>query len=431
VAQSSDAIVAPKPRHDRFSALGNPLYRRYWLGGFASVGATQLLILGQGWLVFELTSSPLYLGYLGAAASIPNIVMSLFGGAIADRFDKRLLLLGTSALISLLLLGLCLLDASGRVAVWHVLLISAAISFVQGFDWPARQSIFPLLIDREHMISAVALNSFVWQSTRMAMPAIGGILIAVSDTWVLFALGAAGFAAMFFVILSLDVNAAGKRVGDTLSSIVEGVRFIATEPIFRVLIPLTFANAFLGASYMQIMPAFAEMLDAGEQGYGYLISATGVGSVAGALLVGWFQNAERIGWIMLASLAVSACLVLLFAAATALFALSPAGLPVAICIILAASMANSIFMIASITVLQLRVPDELRGRAMGIQAMSYSMIPLGGLTTGALAALYSAPIAIAINIAVLLAIVLWVTLRFPVIRDLNGEHVTAAHSAKP
>ena len=130
-------------REGRFSALQNPAYRRYWLGSFASVGATQLLVLGQGWLVFKLSGSPLTLGYLGAAIAIPNIMMTLFGGLLADRVSRKHLLLATSLISSVLLIILTLLDVSGLITVWQVLLIAALFSLNSGVDWPARQAVFP------------------------------------------------------------------------------------------------------------------------------------------------------------------------------------------------------------------------------------------------------------------------------------------------
>ena len=156
----------------RYPALGFPLYRRYWLASLASVGATQLINLGQGWLIYELTGSALHLGLLGAAAALPNIVMTLLGGVVADRFDRRRIMMATSSSIGSLLLVLAWLDMSGQVSVWHVLTIAALVSLITGIDWPARIALYPALIDRSAFLSAVALNSFIWQVTRMAMPAL-------------------------------------------------------------------------------------------------------------------------------------------------------------------------------------------------------------------------------------------------------------------
>ena len=131
--------------------------------------------------------------------------MMIFGGVIADRFDKRRILMLTSIATALALVVLALLDFSEVVRVWHVLFIAALISLITGLDWPTRSALFPLLVERPAYMSAVALNAFIWQSTRMMIPALGGLLLAYTDTWVVFALGAAGFTVMFGVLASLHV----------------------------------------------------------------------------------------------------------------------------------------------------------------------------------------------------------------------------------
>ena len=140
-------------------ALGHSGYRRFWFASLASVGGYQLQVLGQGWLVFKLTGSALNLGLLGAAMATPAILMSLFGGVLADRVDKRSLIVATSLATGSLLLLLAMLDARGIVQVWHVYAVAAAIGLISGIEWPTRQAVFPLLIEREQMTSAVALNS--------------------------------------------------------------------------------------------------------------------------------------------------------------------------------------------------------------------------------------------------------------------------------
>ncbi len=414
----------------RLSALSHPQYRRYWLGSFASVGATQLMVMGQGWLVYELSKSAMNLGYLGAAASIPTIAMTLFGGSLADVLDNRFVLMTTSLLVGFLLLVLAILDYSETVAVWHVLLIAGLIALVSGFDWPTRQAIFPLLIDQKDMMSAVALNSIIWQSCRMMMPAFGGILIAHSDTWLVFLLCSVGFFVMFLVVsglkVSLPVNA--KVMGSTLAQISEGVRFIAGNYLFAILIPLSFAGMFFGTSYMQLMPAFSDLLQTDGTGYGYLISATGIGAVAGTILVGSFQHSSRLGIIMLVSCALAAALIYVFALVTAFAAELPGAYLIALVSVFTISVCSSVFMITSLTVLQLEVPDEIRGRVMGIHGITYSMIPLGGLLAGAIATVSSAPVAISVGGTVYLAIVLWIAVCRPKIRRIDGRGLSAGIS---
>lgn len=405
-----------------FDALRFPRYRAYFLASLASVGGTQLVMLAQAWLVFELSGSALQLGYLGAAASIPNIAMSLFGGVLADRFDKRRLLMLTSALTALLLFVLAVLDLTGLVRVWHVLLIAAGVALIQGIDWPARVSVFPALIDREFMMSAVALNSVVWQVTRMAMPALGGLLMAATDTWVLFALGGGGALVMTTVMAAIGITIPGTASESAIRQVSAGFRFIFGTPLFRSLLLLSYVGTFFGSSYTQIMPAFAALLEAGETGYGYLISAGGVGSMLGTLAVSNLQRHPQLGWVMLGCSAASALSLMGFAWLVALGGPTLVFLA-ALALVTVAALFASMFMISSMTVLQLTVPDHLRGRVMGIHAITYSMIPLGGLFVGALASASSPVIALVLSASAYLALVVAVALLLDVVRGIDGTRL--------
>lgn len=386
--------------------MGFATYRRYWFASFASVGATQLIALGQGWLIFELTGSALQLGVLGAAASIPNIVMTLFGGVLADRFDKRQILRTTSALITALLLILAWLDYSGAVEVWHVITIAALFSLITGLDWPARVAIYPHLIERHAFMSAVALNSFIWQSTRMAIPALGGLLIYLADTWLIFTLSAAGFFTMFIVISGIHVKLPEPTEHSPLQQLAQGLSFILHNSLFKWLIGLTFAGMFLSQSYVQILPVFADAMDMAEQGFGYLLSAGGLGSIVGTLIVGGMHEDKPIGQYMLAGAALS-----VFALAAFVIAASMGWFTGALLGVFAAAAFSSVYMIISMTILQMRVPDDLRGRVMGIHTMGYSLVPLGGLFLGWLAETTGAGAAVlyAAGFYLLVVLVVWLS----------------------
>lgn len=400
---------------ERYPALKFPRFRRYWLASFASVGATQLITLGQGWLIFELSGSALQLGVLGAAAAVPNIVMTLIGGVIADRFDKRVILMCTSGLTAALLGLLAWLDYSDLVSVWHVFSIAAAVSMITGLDWPVRVSIYPQLVDRPAFMSAVALNSFIWQATRMAMPAVGGIIIAVSDTWVVFAVGAAGFLVMAVVISGIHVSVSKLAEASPLQQIAEGVRFIWTQDLFKWLIILTFVGMFFANSYVQIMPIFADLMSSGETGFGYLLSAGGVGSVLGTLLMGGVHKYARLGLVMLGGAALSVVSLMLFA----LFAAAGWFYP-ALLMTFAASVFAAVFMVSSMTVLQLTVPDELRGRVMGIHTIGFSLSQLGGLFLGVLAETTGATNAVLIGGTIFLLSIVAIGVLTTSIRGLDG-----------
>ena len=379
--------------------------------------------MGLGWLVYELSSSSLALGYLGAAAGLPAIVTTLFGGALADQIDKRMLLIVTSVLIAVLLALLAYLDWAGIVQVWQVIAIAGAISVITGFDWPARQSIFPSLIERKDMMSAVALTTVIWQATRMVMPALGGLIIAISDTWLLFAFCSAGFFLMFLILLNLKVApSAAATQQSTGSQIVEGIRFIITNRNFLILISLSYAVFFFASSYMPLMPAFSDMLNVDEKGYGYLLSITGVGAVVGTVISGSLQKSPRLGIAMLLSALIFCVFVYLFALVCWL-GISGA-FYFALGILFSASIFSSIFMVTTTTILQLEVPEQLRGRVMGFHGISYSLFPLGALLVGTIANVSNPSVGISISTTIFVAYLLWVLVTQPGINKIDGRALT-------
>ena len=413
----------------RFGALRNQRYRRFWLGSAASVGGFQLLIMGQGWLVYELSGSPLHLGFLGAASSIPTIAVALAGGVIADRVDRRRMLIATSSTIAALLAVLAVLDGSGVVAVWHVLVIAGAIALVAGLDFPSRQAFFPSLIPREHMMSAVALNSMLWQGSRIVLPGIGGVLIALTDTWAVFAAGALGFIAMARVMASIAPTPAVDvplAVGHSGRQFVDGIRFIASHRLFWVLILLTYAATFFGISYIQLMPAFARLLGVGETGYGILLSATGIGAIAGNLIIAPLQRSPRLGRLLLAALMGGAAAIVAFTLCVALLPGRPVGYLLALGCGMLVAMCMSMSFVTSMTQLQLAVPEALRGRVMGIYSICFSLVPLGGLLGGVVAAATSPPFAAALNAGVLALVVAVLAVTQPFIRRLDGGSTALA-----
>jgi len=273
----------------------------------------------------------------------------------------------------------------------------------------------------------VALNSIIWQSCRMIMPAMGGLIIAFTDTWVVFLLCSAGFLTMFIVIAGLKLNLPRPVIdGSTLNQVAEGLRFILHDRLFLVLISLSYAGMFFANAHMQLMPAFARSLEVTETGYGYLISATGIGSVIGTIIVGSVQQSRHLGKIILGAAAASAFCIYAFCLATGFSATIPFAYLLSMSAVLLASMFSSIFMICQMTVLQLKVPDHLRGRVMGFHGITYSLMPLGGLFAGSIAAVSSPPVAIAVGASCYLLIIAFIAVSQREIRRIDAAELTTA-----
>lgn len=348
--------------------------------------------MGQGWLIYELSGSALMLGLLGFCIAAPNLLVTLFGGVLADRLNKKYLLAATALGNGLAVTWLAILVLFGQAETWHVLLTAALMSFVNGLDWPVRVAIYPQLVPRRGYLSAIALNSFVWQVTRMVAPAIGGFLLKQVGTGWMFMVAATGFAVMTATMLLLHVEHLRNEIRQSpFADLTEGINFAFTQPLFRYLLLLTFVSMLFCNSHVQIMPFFVELLNGSETAYGLLLASGGFGAIVGAAMIGGRTRQDQIGSVLAVSALVAASLTFGFALVTYWgFFLT------ALVFQFLSAVFVSIFTIGSMTVLQLRVPNRLRGRVMGIHTMGYSMIPLGGLIIGYLVELSTVLIAMGI-----------------------------------
>jgi len=384
------------------------------------VGAIQIVTMAQGWLIVDkLGGSTVDIGILGGATAIPTILISLFGGVLADRVDRRKLIIAVSLASTVLLMLLAILDATNTVLIWHVVVIASAQGLVMGFDGPVRSSYFPLLIERKHMSSAVVLGTVMWQFSRLVTPIIGGILITYGGTQSVFFVGVLGWASMLLVMISLKVSSpAADKSRNVLGDIVEGVRFILSRRDFVLLIGLTYSTHFFGMQYLQLMPFFAKRFGREADGFGIMLSALGLGALAGTFTVGNVRANPRVGYFMLGG-------TLTFTAAVISFAFAPS-FYVALIFLFLGGLSNTIFFVVAMTTLQLRVPERMRGRVMGIYTITFSFIPLGGVMGGIIASVYDERIAVAVGAAILASIFVFVGITQPTIRNLNGKNLDEA-----
>ena len=400
---------------EKSGALSNNKYRRYWLGSLASVGAIQIATMAQGWLIVDkLGGSALDIGFLGGATAIPTVLVSLFGGVLADRIDRRKLIIAVSIASTSLLLLLAILDSTNLIEIWHVVLIASVQGLVTGFDGPVRSAYFPLLIERKHMASAVMLSSVMWYLARLVTPVIGGLIIANGGTETVFYVGVVGWISMLMVMISLKVSsppAANTR--NVLEDIVEGIRFILSRRDFVLLIGLTYATHFFGMMYLQLMPLFVQRLGREADGYGLLLSVGGLGALAGTVLVGRIKSHPRIGYIMLGTSLSFAPLITGFAFAPTFY--------IALALLFLSGVVNTIFFIVAMTTLQLRVPENMRGRVMGIYTITFSLIPLGGMVGGGIASVYDERVAVFLGASILATIFVIVGITQPIVRNIDGS----------
>ena len=413
-------VAQRRPGLQVFTALRHSGFRSFWMGMVASVLGFQIMTVAQGWLIYDLTDSELALGYVGLAAGLPAIALTLFGGVIADRVNQRILLMATQTISSLGMLALAMLTLLGLVEPWHIVASAFLIGSVQAFDAPTRQALFPHLINREDMLNAVALNSMVWQGTRVIGPAIGGVIIGTQ-------LGVSpGFFAPFlgFLLMAIMVSMLRlppiRRAGGSslFHDMAQGINFVRTNTIFAYLISMTFFNSIFGMSYIFLLPVFArDIFEVGSSGLGILHAISGTGAVLGTLITASLGNFRHKGWLILGGAVLFGAFLMLFAASGYFFV----SFPLSLVFIFFSGISASIYMVTLMSTLQLLVPDELRGRVMGIYGMTWSLLPVGAMQAGAIAEFTSAPLAVAVGggAVILFAVVMGLGNRQ--VRDLSRE----------
>ena len=245
------------------------------------------------------------------------------------------------------------------------------------------------------MVSAVALNSTLWQGTRIVAPAIAGLIIAATNTAVSIYIAAGGFLTMALVVFALEVpRIESGATGSAVEDMLEGLRFIKESSVFSFLIGMTFFNSFFGMAYVMLMPKFADdILGQGPQAYGVLLSAGGVGSLITTLWLGTRGAFRQKGLVLIGG-------AVMFGLSVAAFGLTSryvGSYPLAMALMFTSGVFNSMYMISIMSSLQMLVPDRLRGRVMGFYGMTWSIMPLGGMQGGAIASVIGAPAAIAVG----------------------------------
>ena len=394
------------------AALQSRNYRLFASGQIFSLVGTWMQTVAQSWLVYRLTDSALLLGLTGFASQIPVFLLAPLGGVIADHLDRRRILIATQATMMILALMLAAITLSGAVEVWHIFTLAALLGLANAFDIPARQAFVVSLVDRASLPNAIALNSSMFNGARLLGPAVAGAVVAtVGEGWC-FLLNGISYVAVIGALLKIDARRRRGIIaaGSAWDRVVEGFAFSWRTPPVRALLLLLGLVSLMGMPYSVLMPVFADrVLGGGPSAYGLLMSAAGLGALAGAGTLALRRDVRGLGrWIALSAAGFGVCLVL-FSFSRSLW-LSAA-------LLVPAGFFMMLEMASSNTLIQAMVPDRLRGRVMSVYSMMFmGMAPLGALMAGMLAEPIGAPATVALGGIVCVAGGIWFGTRLPSLR---------------
>src|SRR5438094_2808587 len=426
-AEALDEATAADP--GRTSALAALLYRDFrlfWIGLLVSNIGTWMQQFGLGWLVVQLAIrdvtpqlAPLYLGLVGLARAIPGLAFGLFGGVVADRADRRRLLIVTQSSAAILATVLGVLTISGSINIVEVVLISALNSIIFSFDAPTRQAMVPRLVSDRHLMSAIGLNSAAFNGATLVGPLVGGLLIipfGVGGLMIINALSYLAIVAALFLMRPQPVIEYGPRLS-LLESIREGLRFIRHDPVLRWVVALSVATALFTRPYIQLLPAEAQFLGLGAIELSWLLAASGSGALVGALLTASLGTWKRRGALLVTAALAHGTLLMLFGTQrTVLGAMVFVGLT---------SLAVMVYLGMANTLMQTRTPDALRGRVMSVQTMVFiGFMPLGQMVLGSVGTLVGINNAFLVGGIIVTAVAGYAALRVSALRE-------AVASARP
>lgn len=370
-----------------FKAFTYRDYRLLWAGAFTSSVGTWMQTVAQNWLILTLTGSPFYLGLSAFLQEAPFLLFSLFGGVLADRVDRRRILLGSQAVQLSTAFLLAALVALGRVHVWHILVLSLVVGLAQSFGGPAYQALVPTLVDREDLPNAVALNSIQFNLARVIGPVLGGWAFYALGAAACFALNGVSFLAVIAALLFLKRGAltGPPETGSVLESLRAGVTVVHNSKPLRGLVGIAFLSSFCALPLVTFLPVFARDVFARDvKGYSELLAAFGLGAVVGALAVAGLASVAHRGRVGVTMLAVFGILSIAFAASR--------NLTLSFVVLFLAGAAMVAVFATFMTLVQTNVEEGMRGRVVSVYSLAFrGAMPLGNLTAGVLATVITAP----------------------------------------
>ena len=400
---------------EAFASFGHRNYRLWYVGQAASLVGTWMQFTAQGFLVFQLTHSSAFLGYVGFASGAPIWLFTLVGGVVSDRMPLRNLLLITQTTMMILAIILAALSFLGHIQPWHIVLLAFGLGVANSFDAPARQAFVVELVERKDLGNAIALNSTMFNLGAAIGPAIAGVVYAVLGPGWCFTINGASFIAVISALLMmrLKVKPLRVRTDSAFADLKSGLRYVVSHPTIRILIAVTMMTTIFGMSFAILLPAWSVKILGGDSTTnGFLQSARGVGSLIGALMIASLARFKIKGKLLTLGSLIFPVLLLVWSAMR--------WLPLSLLLLVGVGWGTMLVLNISNILGQLHVPDQLRGRVMSIYTLVFfGMFPLGALLSGTVAEVIGEPTTVALEALVTIAFggVLW--LYVPQLRALE------------
>jgi MFS family permease len=399
-----------------WSVLRQRDFRLLCLGLLVSNTGTRVQQLAQNWLLWELTHSAWALGLYGLFRTVPFLVVSLYAGVLADRLDRRRLLVWSNSVSMVYPLALGTLVALGRVEPWHIYLMALLSATADSFDNPARQALIPTLVPRAQLMSALSLMNGLRRIATLVGPSLGGLIVLWLGTAGAFYVNGLSYGAVVLAALLMRAPLPSPSTASTRawSMVREGLAYVRQHELLGTLLAVE-TVVTLCTSYQAIMPVFADdVLGVGPAGLGLLMSAPGLGAVLGSVALVSRGDVRAKGRWLLVSGGLFGMSLLAFALSRD-FVLSLAALVVVGCM-------DAVYAAVRNTIVQLAAPEAFRGRVVSVQAIAQrGLSPSGNFVTGSLAAVIGAPLAVALLGGVTTALVLWRGVALPALRDYRDD----------
>jgi MFS family permease len=418
LSQPVDATVeAPRQRSrfHTFASLRHLDYRYLWSGTLMMSAGQWIQQVTLGWLLYDLTGNSMLLGALNGLRALPFLITGPLAGVAADRMDRRKLLLQTQSVLIITAVLMGVLVASPFLHVWHIFVFTLITGVAWTITEPVRMSMIPAVVPKKDLANAVALNSGGFNLMKVIGPALGGGLIAWFGAAENFFLQAIAYTGVLVMIYWMHIPAQkieSKRKS-AMANLKEGFAYVWSTPAVLALMTLAYVPRIFAVPYQILMPVFQkDVLQIGPEGLGLLMAAPGVGAVIAVLTLASFgSRVKRQGLLLVGSIIVLGGFLVLFSQIT--------WFPLALVMLVVVGVFQMLFLASTATILQMMVPDELRGRVLSLYMLDRGFMPLGALFAGTAAHFIGAPSTVAVMGAIVILLTLIVAWLVPAIRTLE------------